>query len=71
MARAAEGVGCGNEIEDSTKKWICKNPLMATYIILLLANDVKKGFEVTLEKSNLYLRDARLAHRITSRWIFS
>jgi len=25
-----------------------------------LANDVKKGFEVTLEKSNLYLQDARL-----------
>ena len=26
-----------------------------------MANDVKKGFDITLEKSNLYLKDARLA----------
>ena len=60
MARAAEGVGCGNEIEDSIKNGFVKIPSWPLYYSLL-ANDVKKGFEVTLEKSNLYLRDARLA----------
>ena len=60
MARAAEGVGCGNEIEDSIKNGFVKIPSWPLYYSLL-SNDVKKGFEVTLEKSNLYLRDARLA----------
>ena len=59
MARAAEGVGCGNEIEDSIKNGFVKIPSWPLYYSLL-ANDVKKGFEVTLEKSNLYLQDARL-----------
>lgn len=60
MARAAEGVGCGNEIEDSIKNGFVKIPSWPLYYSLL-ANDVKKGFEITLEKSNLYLKDARLA----------
>lgn len=60
MARAAEGVGCGNEIEDSIKNGFVKIPSWPLYYSLL-ANDVKKGFEITLEKSNLYLQDARLA----------
>jgi len=60
MARAAEGVGCGNEIEDSIKNGFVKIPSWPLYYSLL-ANDVKKGFELTLEKSNLYLQDARLA----------
>ena len=60
MARAAEGVGCGNEIEDSIKNGFVKVPSWPLYYTLL-SNDVKKGFEITLEKSNLYLRDARLA----------
>ena len=59
MARAAEGVGCGNEIEDSIKNGFVKIPSWPLYYSLL-ADDVKKGFEVTLEKSNLYLQDARL-----------
>jgi hypothetical protein len=59
MARAAEGVGCGNEIEDSIKNGFVKIPSWPLYYSLL-ANDVKKGFDVTLEKSNLYLQDARL-----------
>ncbi len=59
MARAAEGVGCGNEIEDSIKNGFVKIPSWPLYYSLL-ANDVKKGFEITLEKSNLYLHDARL-----------
>jgi len=60
MARAAEGVGCGNEIEDSIKNGFVKIPSWPLYYTLL-TNDVKKGFEITLEKSNLYLQDARLA----------
>ena len=60
MARAAEGDGCGNEIEDSIKNGFVKIPSWPLYYSLL-ANDVKKGFEITLEKSNLYLQDARLA----------
>jgi len=60
MARAAEGVGCGNEIEDSIKNGFVKIPSWPLYDTLL-SNNVKKGFEITLEKSNLYLQDARLA----------
>ncbi len=60
MARAAEGVGCGNEIEDSIKNGFIKIPSWPLYYSLL-SNNVKKGFDITLEKSNLYLRDARLA----------
>jgi len=60
MARAAESTGCGNEIEDSIKNKFIKIPSWPLYYSLL-SNDVKKGFEITLEKSALYLRDARLA----------
>jgi hypothetical protein len=60
MARAAEGVGCGNEIEDSIKNGYLKIPSWPLHYSLL-ANDVKKGLELTLKKANLYLKDARLA----------
>ena len=60
LARAAEGVGCGNEIEDTIKNKFIKVPSWPLYYSLL-ADDVKKGFELTLEKSKLYLSDARLA----------
>jgi len=60
MARAAESVGCGNEIEDSIKNEFVKIPSWPLYYSLL-SNDVQKGFELTLKKSNLYLSDARLA----------
>ena len=63
MARAAEGVGCGNEIEDSIKNGFVKVPSWPLYYSLL-ANDVRTGFELTLEKSNLYLQDARLALKL-------
>ncbi len=63
MARAAEGVGCGNEIEDSIKNGFVKIPSWPLYYSLL-SNDVKKGFDLTLEKSNLYLSDARLALKL-------
>ena len=60
MARAAEGVGCGNEMEDSLKNGFVKIPSWPLYYSLL-AGDVRKGFDLTLEKSSLYLEDARLA----------
>lgn len=60
MAHAAEGVGCGNEIEDSLKNGFVKIPSWPLYYSLL-TNDVKTGFEITLSKSNLYLEEARLA----------
>ena len=60
MARAAESVGCGNEIEDSIKNKFVKVPSWPLYYSLL-TNDVKKGFEYTMKKSELYLSDARLA----------
>jgi len=60
MAKAAESVGCGNEIEDSIKNKFVKIPSWPLYYSLLTDN-VKKGFELTMEKSNLYLNEARLA----------
>ena len=60
MAKAAECVGCGNEIEDSIKNGFVKIPSWPLYYSLL-TNDVKKGFKITLDKSDLYLQDARLA----------
>jgi hypothetical protein len=60
MAKAAESVGCGNEIEDSIKNKFVKVPSWPLYYGLLTSN-VKKGFELTIEKSNLYLSEAKLA----------
>ncbi len=60
MAKAAESVGCGNEIEDSIRSKIVKIPSWPLYYSVL-SNDVKKGFELTIQKSNLYLSEARLA----------
>lgn len=60
MARAAESVGCGNEIEDSIKNKFVKVPSWPLYYTFL-TGDVRKGFEFTMRKSELYLSDARLA----------
>ena len=60
MARAAECVGCGNEIEDSIKNKFIKIPSWPLYYSLLVG-DVKRGFDFTMQKSELYLSDARLA----------
>ena len=57
MGRAAEGVGCGNEIEDSLKNRFIKVPSWPLYYSKL-AKSVQKGFELTLKKSNLYLQEA-------------
>ena len=53
-------MGCGNEIEDSIKNDFIKIPSWPLYYSLL-SNDVKKGFDITLKKGNLYLEEARLA----------
>jgi hypothetical protein len=60
MARAAESVGCGNEIEDSIKNKFVKVPSWPLYYSNLSGN-VRTGFEFTMKKSELYLNDARLA----------
>ena len=60
MAHAAEGVGCGNEMEDSIKNGFVKVPSWPLYYSLL-SGDVRQGFDTTLEKSRLYLQDARAA----------
>ena len=60
MARAAESVGCGNEIEDSIKGGAVKIPSWPLYYAVL-SGDVRKGFDATLAKSQVYLQDARLA----------
>lgn len=60
MSRAAEGVGCGNEMEDSLKGGRIKVPSWPLYYSLL-AGDARKGFEMALERGNLYLQDARSA----------
>lgn len=60
MAKASESVGCGNEIEDSVKNKFVKIPSWPLYYGLL-TGDVRKGFELTIKKSDLYLNEARLA----------
>ena len=60
MGKASESVGCGNEIEDSIRDRAVKIPSWPLYYSLS-ANDVKKGFELTMERSQTYLDDARKA----------
>ena len=60
MGKASESVGCGNEIEDSIRDKAVKIPSWPLYYSLS-TNDVKKGFELTMERSQTYLADARKA----------
>ena len=60
MAKAAECVGCGNEIQDSIKQRTIKTPSWPLYYSLI-SRDVKKAFEITLKKSEIYLEEADLA----------
>lgn len=60
MAKAGESVGCGNEMEDSLKRGALKIPSWPLYYYSL-TNDIKKAFDLTLKKSDLYLEEARLA----------
>ena len=60
MAKAAECVGCGNEIEDAIKNQAVKVPSWPLYFALNTGN-VKRGFELSMEKAELYLKEAQLA----------
>lgn len=60
MAKASEAVGCGNEMQDSINEGAIKIPSWPLYYSLI-ANNVKKGFELTLKKSQIYLDEAKLA----------
>jgi hypothetical protein len=60
MAKAGECVGCGNEIEDAIKNGAVKVPSWPLYFALN-TGDVRRGFELTMAKSELYLDEAKLA----------
>lgn len=60
MAKASECVGCGNEIQDSIRNGYIKIPSWPL-LYTLNTGSAKKGFELTLEKSYLYLKEAELA----------
>ena len=60
MAKASECVGCGNEIEDAIKNDAVKIPSWPLYFILNTSN-VRRGFELTMAKSDLYLEEAKIA----------
>ncbi|HEX2406828.1 MAG TPA: hypothetical protein VHJ38_06420, partial [Nitrososphaeraceae archaeon] len=60
MSKASESVGCGNEMQDSINEGAIKIPSWPLYYSLI-ANDVRKGFELTLKKSEIYLDEAKLA----------
>ena len=60
MAKAGECVGCGNEIEDAIKNDAVKIPSWPLYFILNTGS-VRRGFELTMAKSDLYLEEAKIA----------
>lgn len=60
MAKAGECVGCGNEIEDALKNGSIKIPSWPLYFTIN-TGDVRRGFELTIQKSDLYLDEARMA----------
>jgi hypothetical protein len=60
MAKAGECVGCGNEIEDAIKNGAVKVPSWPLYFALN-SGDVRRGFELTMAKSDLYLDEAKIA----------
>ena len=60
MAKASEAVGCGNEMQDAINEGTIKIPSWPLFYSMI-TGDVKKGFELTLKKSEIYLEDAKLA----------
>ncbi len=60
MSKAAECTGCGNEIEDAIKNKSIKVPSWPLYFYSL-TGDVTKCFELTLQKSEIYIKEAQLA----------
>lgn len=60
MAKASEGVGCGNEIQDAIRNGSIKIPSWPLYYSII-TGDVQKAFELTMRKSSTYLEEARIA----------
>ena len=60
MAKAAECVGCGNEIQDAIVTDGIKSPSWPLFYSITTGS-VKKGFKLTLEKSYSYLSEANSA----------
>ncbi|HEY7506902.1 MAG TPA: hypothetical protein VH621_04810 [Nitrososphaera sp.] len=60
MAKAGECVGCGNEIEDAIRNKAVKVPSWPLYFAINTGN-VRRGFELTMAKSELYLEEAKIA----------
>ena len=60
LAKTAEGVGCGNEIEDSIRDRAVKVPSWPLYYSVLSGSS-RTGFAAASEKGDLYLQDALLA----------
>lgn len=60
MAKAAECVGCGNEMEDAIVNGGIKIPSWPLYYSIV-TNNVEKAFELTLSKSEIYLDEAKIA----------
>jgi hypothetical protein len=60
MAKAGECVGCGNEIEDALANGQIKIPSWPLYYYIN-THDARKGFDLTMKKSEIYLQEAKLA----------
>lgn len=60
MAKAGECVGCGNEIEDAIKNGAIKVPSWPLFFALN-TGDIRRSFELTMAKSELYLDEAGIA----------
>jgi hypothetical protein len=60
MAKAGECVGCGNEIEDAIKTNAVKIPSWPLFYALN-TGDVRRAFDLTMAKSELYLEEANIA----------
>ncbi len=60
MAKAAESVGCGNEIQDAIVTKGIKSPSWPLYYSMMTTS-VTKGFKLTLDKGFSYLSEANSA----------
>ena len=60
MAKASEGVGCGNEIQDAIRNGSIKIPSWPLYYSIV-TGDVRRAFELTMRKSSTYLDEAKIA----------
>lgn len=60
MAKAAEGVGCGNEMEDSIRDRSVKVPSWPLHYSVLSGSS-QAGFAAAAARGDLYLQDARIA----------